>query len=148
MRKRECIFSNKKKQLMKEKFLEFAADIDPSTSSQVLWKKIGTLTGKRRKCSNTTVLQDREIAERFLEKHFPRGEEYPEQQTMPITENILDSVKWNQILNRRKKISAPGIDGITYEMLKEIKPDLRDMLITELNYMWRTGQIDQSLKII
>lgn len=67
---------------------------------------------------------------------------------MPITENILDSVKWNQILNRRKKISAPGIDGITYEMLKEIKPDLRDMLITELNDMWRTGRIDQSLKII
>ncbi|KXJ67849.1 hypothetical protein RP20_CCG008728 [Aedes albopictus] len=43
---------------------------------------------------------------------------------------------------------GPGIDGITYEMLKNVKPDIRDMLIAELNGMWRSGRINQSLKTI
>lgn len=52
------------------------------------------------------------------------------------------------ILNRKKKRSAAGEDRITYEMLRQLSPEVKQNLIVDLNRMWRNGCPDDSLKLI
>ncbi|KAH7976271.1 hypothetical protein HPB52_010440 [Rhipicephalus sanguineus] len=48
------------------------------------------------------------------------------------------------VLDSRKRRSAPGSDGITYQMLRNIDSSLLPQLLAAYNTVWRTGELPAS----
>lgn len=148
LKKTECIFHRVKKEAKTQKFREFAEEIDPKTSNKELWRKINNLTGKRKKTKRTVVHQEIDKAVEFLDLHFPVGDLYPQLQNGMTNYDIITAESWNNILNKKKKATAPGTDEISYEMLRNLNPQVTEIVRKNLNDMWRKGKIDNSLKKI
>ncbi|KAK8767634.1 hypothetical protein V5799_005586, partial [Amblyomma americanum] len=97
-----------------------------------------------------------ELAERLADAFFPSGDSRPPTQapalpappqgpspqeagiistcTAPFTLRELSAV-----LTRSRRRTAPGIDGITYQMLRNLGEDHRTSLLSSFNEVWRTG---------
>lgn len=149
MKRLEGLFTREKNQAMREKFKEFVKGIDPSTSSKELWKKVNGLTGKRKKRSQPNIVhEEEEAATQFLNKNFPFSEPVEQQISVKVDYDIMNVTKWNDILSRKKKASAAGPDGISYEVLRSVQREVRDKLIEDLNRMWKEGRIDSDTKKI
>lgn len=142
-------FLKLKREETRKKFEEFPNEITPFTSSRELWAKVGRLTGKRiRRKENNLFEDDRGLTEAFLDLHFGPNEPSLDSPALPATQDaILTRTKWDTILARKGR-SAPGEDRITYEMLKQLKPEVVSTIIDELNAMWIRGCVDDSLKTI
>ncbi|KAH7935085.1 hypothetical protein HPB52_003689 [Rhipicephalus sanguineus] len=50
------------------------------------------------------------------------------------------------VLDSRKRRSAPGSDGITYQMLRNIDSSLLPQLLAAYNTVWRTGELPASVQ--
>lgn len=50
------------------------------------------------------------------------------------------------VLNNRTKRSAPGVDGLTYQVLRNIDPSTRPRLLEAYNEVWRTSQVPPGWK--
>ncbi|XP_062538538.1 uncharacterized protein LOC134206823 [Armigeres subalbatus] len=62
--------------------------------------------------------------------------------------DILDQEKWNRIVGDKKPNSAPGVDRITYGMLKQLQPGVVQQLLKDFNGQWRRSFPGDSLKTI
>ena len=60
----------------------------------------------------------------------------------------LDLESFNQIINKKKKRSAPGNDNITYDMLNFFKNDTKISIVDQLNKIWKECYLPMSLKTI
>lgn len=149
MKRLEGLFKRSRNEAMREKFREYVEEIEPSTSSTELWMKINNLTGKRRKRNQVTIVhEDEEAANKFLDANFPFGDHYDGRICAAVNYDILNVELWNSILSKKRKSTAPGPDGISYELLKSLKPEIRDNIIQDLNRMWKAGHVDTDMKKI
>lgn len=62
--------------------------------------------------------------------------------------NIIDLEKWLDIIKKRKATSAPGIDEISYEIIKHLDCDAAKKLIYQLHQIYKKGYLPDHLKII
>lgn len=51
-----------------------------------------------------------DVAEKFMNKYF--------KETIKTKDDILTEEKWDKMLKKKKELSAPGLDGINYVLLK------------------------------
>lgn len=149
-KKAECLFNRVRERSKTEKFNEFVKSIDPSTPSKILWSDIRRLTGRQKnKRDNVLIHEDRSLATQFMDKHFPLEDwSDTELRQYSTSHDIINREKWNNFLERKKKPSAPGPDGISYDILKHIPMAIQDTTIRELNEVWRTGRFPIELKTI
>nr|XP_019529549.2 uncharacterized protein LOC109401447 [Aedes albopictus] len=112
--------------------------------------KVGRLTGKRNaKKENNVIYDDQASAELFLDTHFGKTDVQLGYTTgLCSTTTLLDKEKWDRILSRKKRRSAPGEDNLTYEMLRCLRPEVTACIIKDINNMWQRGCLEDSLKII
>lgn len=151
-KRRAALFQRAKRDETKKKFENFPNEITPFDSSKELWAKVGRLTGKRvYKKENNILLDDRKMAEEFLDVHFGKNDPQESNFMQPWStpqNKLLDKSKWDDILSTKKNKSAPGVDSITYEMLKQLNPKVTENIIQDLNNMWMRGTINDELKVI
>lgn len=149
LKKAEGKFTRLKKIAAQNKFREFASSIDPTTPSRVIWNDIKRLTG-RNKCKKENILvhEDKTLAVNFMDKYFPIEEIDVSKTQYSTFRDILNIEKWDAFLSKKKKPSAAGSDGISYEIMKIIPKKLQNLMIKELNDIWKTGMIPESMKTI
>lgn len=150
LKKAQAVFNRLKKEEKKKNFKGFVEELNPTMSSSDLWLKIGRLTGKRKKNQTNNILyEDNILADSFLDKHFGANDPYFNvDSTFKIDYNLFDFNRFNNILLRKKKHSAPGEDLISYSMLRELKPEIKIGLIKQLNSIWKDCYLPMSLKTI
>lgn len=56
--------------------------------------------------------------------------------------------KWNKILSKKRKNTAPGEDGMSYDDLRSLKPEVVNNILKDINSMWVSGCIKDELKTI
>lgn len=151
-KKKEAIFVRKKKESSKESFQKFVASFDPQTPSSIVWEQLRRLTGGKRKVENVLVHVDIDLANEFLNKHFPMEIYQDDTPACPANYDVLTVEFWqSQIAKKtqgKTRSSAPGSDGISYQMLGMLQPTVRDNVIRDLNTIWRTNRIPTDLKTI
>lgn len=149
LKKQEGLFARCKNKVIREKFREYIEEIDPNTSSKELWKKINGLTGKRRQRYQATIVhEEEEAANQFLNANFPFSTHCDLSISVTASYDILNVELWNDILSKKKKSSAPGPDGLSYEILKSLKPEVRNNIIRDLNRIWKGGRVDANMNKI
>nr|XP_029722735.1 uncharacterized protein LOC115263670 [Aedes albopictus] len=95
------------------------------------------------------MYDNKEAAEAFLDEHF--GKHDPQPWTEPVirsTGDVIDKNKWDSILAKKSKPSAPGENRISYEMLRKLNPQVVENLLMDLNRMWRRGFSEDALRSI
>ncbi|XP_055585212.1 uncharacterized protein LOC129738057 [Uranotaenia lowii] len=60
---------------------------------------------------------------------------------------MLTLEDWNSMLQKKKR-SAPGIDRISYDILRSLKTETKITIIRELNNIYRRGELPDQLKNI
>ncbi|XP_058817692.1 uncharacterized protein LOC131681001 [Topomyia yanbarensis] len=129
-----------------------AETVDPQTSSKILWSKIARISGKTSKRrANNPIQEDIQLGEEFLDIHVGKNDvdiEAPLTYGPVCQYNLMDAEKWNKILSTKNSKSAPSGDMITYGMLKQIKPEVRDVILEQINQMFISGVLTHHLKEI
>lgn len=148
LKKKEALFNKIKKESSRQRFKEFIEAFDPQTPSKVIWDKLRSISGRRRKIENVLVHDDPKLAEEFLNKHFPTEFFRENSPSFRPNYDILTSEHWDKFLGKKKKTSAPGPDGISYGLLKSLQPEVKNNIIRSLNETWRTNNIAENLKTI
>lgn len=152
VRRTRAVFLRRKKEGIQKQIEDLASSIDPQTSSAVIWDKIGRITGKKiNRRVNNPVQEDMQMAEKFFDIHFGKTDvdiEAPISYGPLCQYNLMDREKWDRILARKNDKSAPSNDRITYGMLKQLKPDVTNMVIRQINDMFIAGALTYSLKEI
>ena len=159
--KLQCAFKNKKKKFQRKKIEDLHEEISPQSTTSVMWKKIGILSGKFKKKNGLNVIQEtKEKAHEFIKLNFDGAEQItdhenhnqengePDQVRITqnqVTEKIMDQNKLESILNRKKAKSAPGTDGITYEYIKKLPGQIKTKIIEDINRIWQSGKIPSYL---
>lgn len=144
----EAVFNRIKKESQKQRFKEFVESIDPRTPSKIIWEKLRRLTGRKRSTANVLVHENMEMAQEFLDKFFPVEdlvEEFP--RYLP-NYDVMDINFWNRFLAKKTVSTSPGPDGISYSMLRLLNSDVREVIIQDLNNIWKSTSIPFELKSI
>ncbi|XP_062703499.1 uncharacterized protein LOC134285957 [Aedes albopictus] len=152
VKKCSATFTRLKNEGIKKQIEELAESVDPQTSSKILWSKIARISGKRNKRRvNNPIQEDERLGEEFLDVHVGQNDvdiEVPISYGPVCRYNLMDADKWSKILASKNSKSAPSGDMITYGMLKQIKPEVRDVIIEHINRMFVSGTLTYHLKEI
>lgn len=101
---------------------------------------------------NILVQVDINLANEFLNKHFPIEPYQDDTPARPANYDVLTVDFWQSHIAKKtqgkKRSSAPGSDGISYQMLGMLQPSVRDNIIRDMNLIWRTNRIPTDLKTI
>lgn len=128
-------------------WIEFVDSINPFTSLAQVWTAIGRIEGRKRKKFNGNLLDDFEEGRKFMIKYF---EDEPEKElkcVQSLGEELLSLEFLSEIINKKRN-SAPGIDGITYKMVKNMSIIQKSQLAKMMNDVWQSGQVPKELKWI
>ena len=134
----------------KEFYKNSIEKINKNTTTKELWRLVKKLDGKEESIREENIIHNNEESAReLLRKTYGKNEKIDiESINIPefINENkLIDEEEWEKILNKKKK-SAPGVDKITYEMLKNIHPGTSKIIRDEINEMWEKGKIKKRAK--
>lgn len=132
----------------KKKKNELIQSINPKTPIKKVWDISKMLNGK--KCSKNEfnlVIQDKKYAEEFLKTIY--GNEELARQARENTDNsrILNLDDFKKIIGSKRN-SAPGNDGISYQILNNLSEEKQETIVEALNEVWKKGQLTECLKEI
>lgn len=149
-KKAQAKFNRLKKNAKNESFKSFVEEINPTMTSSELWLKIGRLTGKQKRfTSNSIIQEDKTLANIFLDKHFGKNEPFfMVDSTFHISENLINLDIFNNIINSKKRKSSAGGDKITYSLLRQLQPEAKIVIIKHLNDIWKDCYLPMTLKTI
>lgn len=105
-----------------------------------------SLTGKKRGADHNP---EQKAAEEFLEINYQetiKELEYNQARQRPEgddEEAVLRFEDFLSILKRKKEYSSPGIDNISYKILKNLKLDILGEVCNQLNNVWHTKRIPE-----
>lgn len=150
LNKKEAEFKKLKKHEIRNKLNNLRDLISPQTGSSEAWTIIRRIRGLN-SCQNKNnlIAEDIDMANRFMELNYSNQQilEYKKNDTEEI-DDVLNFEMWKEFLNEKKKGSAPGVDNITYEMLKNLEDEVINKLIYYLNKMYCVGRLNPELKKI
>lgn len=146
---RELIKASKKKNWKK-----LCNNINPQTPSAVIWKSIRKLQDKEKSNSNF-IRTNMEMGRAFMNNNFEENNKHTENYKINSSltgydnyyEKPITLEEFQEIVNKKRN-TAPGLDGISYEMIKLLPIDLKKRLVRILNRMWSSGLIPQEWKNI
>jgi len=142
-------FRTKKRLNKIKKFEDKLEEVDFNRDPIKLYEFLQKMEGKfKSKTKAGNIIEtDRKAAKIFLDKHFfknKKGNKKPYRNFKP-NKDIIDIHKWNRLL-KKKKNTAPGHDGVSYEILKKINEKTRLVMVNEINEMWHKGIIKKHYK--
>jgi ribonuclease HI len=129
-------------------WLEFLNKINPFTSIVEIWHAVQRIEGKRVKKKRIDVLDDLQKGKEFMDNYY-----LDEEVRLPKTlrnncDNDLINLKELEEILKSRKNTAPGDDGITYELLRKMDGNLKEKLVEFINNIWKTGNVPDKLKKI
>lgn len=127
-------------------WLEFLNTINPFTNITEIWHAIQRIEGKGRKRKRVNLLDDLQKGKEFMDR-FYTDEDFriPKTYQKRYDDDLLNLDLLNEILDQ-KKSTAPGEDGITYDLLRKMDIKLKEKLVSYMNEIWKTGDIPAKLK--
>lgn len=140
-----------KKQGRDASFGKAVEEVTPQTKPHVLWKLVNRVKGRAVPQQENPIMTDETMAKEFLKINFPtvrrRDEEFSQHHVFAEAGAFLNLEKWRSII-AKKRNTAPGVDRINYEILRQLNDDTTAILLKDLNRMWEEGRIPKSLKKI
>lgn len=117
-----------------------------------LWNTVRRISGGFPSKNNLVLLNDTNMANSFMNFNFP--EIVTDLEFTPTTTDekiIITYAEVLQLINSKKDHSSPGIDEISFYMLKNINPLLLSKIVELLNIVVNSGEIPddwRDIKII
>lgn len=128
---------------------EMKEKIDEQTPPKQIWNIIrglnSALTGSKRGAEHNP---EQKTAENFVKSNYKekQGElRYTTRQLAETnsTQEALSFEEFQRILRGKKDHSSPGLDNISYRILKNLKLDILCEVCNQLNIVWRTKKIPE-----
>lgn len=126
------------KRAKKENWTKLVESINPDSSSKEIWNKINAIH-KRKKDKFNLLFEDISKAEEFVKANFPNENK---EINLPYNpDNIhrfVDEFSVKEIKNilDKSKNTSPGIDNISYRLLKNLDDNQIIKLAQHFNKMW------------
>lgn len=96
--------------------------INPSMSTNELWKTVRRVSGGFPSKNNIHILNDYNLANQFMEGNFPIIDKEIEYQIKQPREKIeINCREINDIIRSKKDTSSPGVDENLFFLLKNLK---------------------------
>ena len=173
IRNKSTKFINKKQ---KEYFRKKCSEIDDNARESEVWKLVSSMEGRQKQGPNTVILKDSEgndvignkekanllgthyeniSADTNLDEHFLRKKIqhkinnphlFVKQANTPDPINIDYNIR--ELINtlQKKQNSAPGEDGLSYEILKNVHLNCLKEILNLYNTIWHSGNIPNCFK--
>lgn len=139
----------------REKWKEFMLEITPGMKSKDLWHRINLLNNKRKRPSGT-VINNAEKMQQFLNYNYREDTNIENntaatnrtRQTIRVDDEPTDFTNVQQVSSiiQKSKLSAPGINGISNAILKQLGPDYIAAITRHFNEIWKTLQTPNEWK--
>lgn len=136
LRKSNNKLKNAIKASKKASWETYVTSIDKNCPSKVLWNKVNKI---RAQPNIKSDFFDQSInMQNFLNFHFPRqsNKNIRISKINQTIDNIFEPDQLKDIIFNRKS-KSPGIDGITYDLLKKLPNEYYDCLANCFNEIWR-----------
>jgi ribonuclease HI len=154
--KAEAKFKNiRRRHKKRDKRKQIESKLTANASSTELWQTTQRITGRNIKSRRNLISENEEQAEAFLNKYFPVDNNDSSETTqflLPIKEiynsDLTKEFTWEEFsdfLSSRQRRSAPGHDGLSYDLIQEMNYDLKYKFLQEMNVMWNEGRIPNQL---
>lgn len=132
----------KSKKISWEKFLN---DVNPNCSSKELWNKINKIKNSK---TYPKRLDSVDKIRGFLEFNFVEGtvDSFFEPLSLPKEDIFSPIIIENHI--RKAKSTAPGSDGISFKLLKNLSSNYYETISKLFNNIWKSQKFPQNWKII
>jgi len=159
------------KQSKKNKWIESCKDLDLRQSGTKVWSLVSNLSGERRKTnpkpihlSGESITEDQKKAEHFnryfasvnradrlTEEDRSLLAEFRQKEKSPRANNSLfeedfTTMELRQALGKLKPKKTPGLDKVHNEMLRELGPRGKEVLLRLINKTWRTSKVPKAWK--
>ena len=159
------------KQSKKNKWIETCKDLDLRQSGTKVWSLVSNLSGERRKTnpkpihlSGESISEDQKKAEHFnryfasvnradrlTEEDRSLLAELRQKEKSPRVNNSLfeedfTMMELGQALGKLKLKKAPGLDKVHNEMLRELGPIGKEVLLRLINKTWKTSKVPKAWK--
>jgi hypothetical protein len=128
--------------------LEFLNKINPFTSIVEIWHAVQRIEGKRVKKKSIDILNDLQKGKEFMDNYYLNEEARIPKNLRNTCENDLMNLEELDENLKNRKNTAPGDDGITYELLRKMDRHLKEKLVEFINNVWKTGNVPDKLKKI
>jgi ribonuclease HI len=147
MMRTRAVFVRSKKESTRKHYRDLPKQISPMNTTKENWNVVNRFSGKAKRKSNNPITANEELAREFITSNYEVGEYVRKvKEVREANYDVLDVEKWTDLLRMRTGRTAPGSDGITYGMLKEMGGTARQKVIDLLNRAWRTATLERSLK--
>jgi ribonuclease HI len=153
--KAEATFKNiRRRHKKRDKRTQIESKLTANASSTELWQITQRISGKNIKSRRNLICENEEQAVAFLDKYFPNNEEslHPPQcftSNIEILDtNLTKEFTWDefsQFLSSRKRRSAPGHDGLSYDLILELPFNLKIKFLNSMNTLWNNNDIPNKL---
>jgi ribonuclease HI len=158
------------KKTRRNSWIEFAESINERTPTAIIWKKIGSIDGKRRSLNikqlrnedGTVITNKKDIANMMADTFaanssnsnydgtFLNIKQNIEQTALNI--NINNAADYNVDFIEEEMMSAlddcsgtsPGPDGVEYDLIKQLDRPIKLILLRIYNNIWNTGDFPDS----
>jgi ribonuclease HI len=150
---------------------QYVSSVNSSTPISQVWKRVSKIQGKYSpprppvlKIGNTLVADSKKVATAFAEQFYSVSKkdptrlysEYRNQQERQLLDfNSQCDEAYNKPITARElraalgscKATAPGHDGIHYDMLNHLGEDAFTFLLDLFNRLWREGVVPESWRM-
>ena len=126
--------------------------INPEMDQRNLWNTVRRISGGFPSKNNIQLLNDAKMSEEFMKVNFP--EIITELDFTPISTEDRITITHNEVLqliHSKKDHSTPGVDEISFYILKNLNPSLFSKIVELLNIVVNNGNIPddwRDIKII
>lgn len=140
-----AVIKKKIKKSKRKKQEELIEEINPRTPVKRVWEIANMLKGSNNKESFNLISEDPRAAENFLKLNYGNIETIKCYRENKSTDEIMKLEDFDKIISNKRN-SAPGKDEISYEILKNLTEEKKQIIVQSLNLIWGEGKLPESLK--
>lgn len=140
-----------KREIRREKrkcWKELIDSIDGNMNTKTLWNTVKMISGGRPAKNNLNLLNNKPLAHQFMNLNFPTITDSINFSPGPINTVKIDHLEIIKIINSKKDHSTPGIDNLSFFILKNLKLNLIIRFTELMNEVLNTGDIPQDWRSI
>lgn len=139
------------KEAKKTSWRTLTSSITPDITPTKMWNIIKKFQGSNN-IPKDLIRNDKEMSQKFMNNCFKENDEttfdvYKSNNKVNYPDYDKDfTINEFQKMLKKKKNTAPGIDGISYEMLKAIPVGLQEKMVKIFNDLWKKNEIPEDWK--
>lgn len=123
--------------------------INPDMKCKELWNIVKRISGGFPSKNNIHLLNDETLALKFVDNNFPEIDQTLKYNiTLTEFNPNITCAELNKIIHSKKDTSAPGIDGLSFQILKNLNINWLIKITEVLNIVLKTGDIPEDWREI